>query len=456
MPIIHAGQALTENGWQNDIAIEVDHTGRIAGITAAQGPADHVVDLILPAPVNLHSHSFQRAMSGLTEARGPNANDSFWTWRSLMYRFLDRLTPEMIEAIAELAFMEMAEAGFGCVTEFHYLHHDVEGRHYSDVAEMGARIIRAAAKTGLGLTMLPVHYQFGGCDMRALQGGQRRFGTNPDQFNDLWQATEAHMHTLPPDANLGWAPHSLRAVAADQLGTMAGSIGRGGPVHIHAAEQTAEVDEVMSYLGARPVAWLTDALGIDHHWCLIHATQMTSHETTALARSGAVAGLCPITESSLGDGIFNGAEYAKAGGLFGIGSDSDIQISLFAELRTLEYSQRLRDRGRAILASASKSTGRTMFDAVCEGGARAAGRASGAIAPGAWADLIGISTDNHILGGCHGDVALDALVFSGKGSGLISDLWSAGRHIVQDGKHVDRTRIIRQYRQVQSQLEDSI
>ncbi len=378
MLIIRAKEALTVDGWMEEIDVQVASDGRIAQIGAQSGIADTEVDLLLPAPVNLHSHSFQRAMAGLTEARGPDEGDSFWTWRKLMYRFLDQLTPEQIEAVAAQAFMEMAEAGYAAVGEFHYLHHGAGGVAYGNIGELSERIAAAATSTGLGLTLLPVLYEFGGCDLRALEGGQRRFGNSKDRFETLYAAARASVAAGPEDWNIGVAPHSLRAVDSDGL-ALAKALAQGGPFHMHLAEQTAEVDEVLSHLGARPVDWVLNNLPVDEASCFIHCTQMTANETRALAHSGAVAGLCPITESSLGDGIFNGTEFMAEGGALGIGSDSNIQISLWDELKVLEYSQRLRDRGRAMLATAEMSTGRTLFSAALAGGAQAADRDCGAL-----------------------------------------------------------------------------
>jgi formiminoglutamate deiminase len=245
-----------------------------------------------------------------------------------------------------------------------------------------------------------------------------------------------------PDTALGVAPHSLRALTRAGL-EAAQALAGDGPLHMHLAEQVAEVEEVRAHLGARPVDWLLANAPVGPRWCLIHCTQMTGTETEALAATGAVAGLCPITEASLGDGIFNGTDYFAAGGRAGFGTDSNIAISLFGELRALEHSQRLRDRTRAALATQERSTGRVLFDAACAGGAQAAGRAGGAIAQGRWADLIALGTDTEVLCGRRGDTALDTLIFGGRGRDAITDVWSAGRHVVMGGRHVAREAILR-------------
>jgi formimidoylglutamate deiminase len=388
-------------------------------------------------------------MAGMTERRSAG-QDSFWTWRALMYGFLDRLTPEDVEAIAALAMVEMAEAGFAAVAEFHYLHHQPGGVAYDDLAEMSGRIVAAAGQTGLGLTLLPVLYQRGGCDGRSLGPGQVRFGNDTDRFGWLWQGAARHVAALAPDAVLGVAPHSLRAVDTDGL-AFAAALAPAAPIHIHLAEQVAEVEEVLAHTGARPVDWLLANAAVDGRWCPIHCTQMTPAETAALARSGAVAGLCPITEANLGDGIFDGMGWTAAGGAFGVGSDSNVRVSLAEELRLLEYSQRLRDRGRAMFATEVASTGRVLWQGAAEGGARAAGRASGAVAPGLWADLVALDMDHIALAGRVGDEVLDAFVFAGDDR-LVAEVWSAGRHLVTGGRHVARDAAEARFRTVMAGL----
>lgn len=441
--LIQAGMALLPEGWAKDVTVEL-RDGRIHRV--GPGTAGERVEVLLPAPVNLHSHVFQRAMAGLTEFRSAG-QDSFWTWRSLMYRFLERLTPEDVEAIAAQVMVESAEAGFAGLAEFHYLHHAPGGAAYDDPAEMAGRIVQAARATGLGLTLLPVLYQRGGCDGRALAGGQLRFGNDTDRYARLWQAAAAHVAGLGADARIGVAPHSLRAV--DEAGLEAAlQIAPEGPVHIHVAEQLAEVVEVQAHMGARPVEWLLHRMPVDRRWCLIHATQMAAHETLDLAASGAVAGLCPITEANLGDGVFDAPRYLGAGGAFGVGSDSNVLISLCEELRTLEYSQRLARRGRAVLATEDRSTGRVLWEGAALGGARAAGRNSGAIVEGQWADLVALKVQD--VPGREGDSVLDTLLFTN--SIRVDRLWSAGREIVRDGRHIARESVGARFRAVMARL----
>ena len=443
MTILWAERALLPEGWAGNVRVDLGPDGRIAQVRAGADPAGQRVGLLLPAMANLHSHAFQRAMAGLSEGRGPHPRDTFWTWRQIMFRFLDHLTPDDVETIAALVQMEMLEAGFATNVEFHYLHHQPGGAPYANLAEMSERIAAAAARTGIGLTLLPVHYQFGGCDGRPLGPGQARFGTDPDLFTRLLDAAEAALRLLPPDAGIGVAPHSLRAVSPDAL-RLCTTLRPGRPLHMHLAEQIPEIEEVRAAHGLRPVEWLLEHCAPDRRWTLIHLTHMTLDETRRLAATGAVAGLCPITEASLGDGIFNGTVWRDAGGRLGFGSDSNIRISLAEELRGLEYSQRLRDTARAILAEPERSTGRVLYEAGLDGGATAAGRDTGAIREGLWADLCALDLDTPVMAGREGDRMLDSLIFVG-GDGLIRDVWAAGRHVVRDGRHLDRDRIIADY-----------
>jgi formimidoylglutamate deiminase len=405
--------------------------------------------ILLPAPSNLHSHAFQRAMAGMTEARGPDKADSFWTWRKLMYRFLETLGPDDVQAVAALVQVEMAEAGYAAVGEFHYLHNQPGGAPYANPAELAERIAAASAETGLGLTLLPVLYMQGGCDGRALAGGQLRFSCGLDAFERILEGAVAAAGGLPGDTRVGVAPHSLRAVPPDAVRAVA-ALRPGDPVHIHAAEQVAEVAEVEAAHGARPVALLLDRIGIDRRWCLIHTTHMQPAETEGLARSGAVSGLCPITESNLGDGIFDGVRFRAAGGVFGIGSDSNIRISLSEELRALEYSQRLGVQARAVLAGPG-STGRVLFDGARAGTARACGRDAGAIEAGRLADLMTLDGGNLALAGLDGDMALDGWIFAGDDR-AVCDLWSAGRRLVTAGRHFAREAVEGRYRAVIARL----
>lgn len=443
MQTLWAETALTPDGWQSDVRIDLGPDGRIASVAANAPRCGDAVRCLVPAPANAHSHSFQRAMAGLTEQRGTDPRDSFWSWRRLMFRFLDRITPDQIQAIAAYVQMEMLEAGYATNVEFHYLHHGPGGVPYAQLAETGARIAAAADQSGIGLTLLSVFYQYGGADRRDLTTGQDRFGNDLARFVDLAQQSAALIAQGPADWAHGVAPHSLRAVAPADLAQIA-TLFPTGPIHMHLAEQIPEVDEIRAHLGARPVEWVLDNLAPDARWHMIHCTQMEPAETIGLAQSGATAVLCPMTESSLGDGIFDGVRWMQAGGRIAIGSDSNIRISLSEEIRTLEYSQRLRDHSRAALAVSDRSTARRILDGITAGGAAAAGRHTGALAAGYWADLMALDLDHPDLVGLSGDTVLDSFAFAADDR-AVTDVWSAGRHMVRAGRHIHRDRIVASY-----------
>ncbi len=452
--MIFAERALLPDGWAEQVRITVayGHITKVAKAAAPQ-PGDSRVSALLPALSNLHSHAFQRAMAGMTEHRIAG-RDSFWTWRDLMYRFLDRLTPEQMEAIAALVFMEMQEAGYAAVGEFHYVHHQPGGGAYADIAELSNRIFAAAHLTGIGLTHLPVLYTHGGAGEQPLAAGQLRFGNTVDRFAALLEATRASARTLPADTRVGIAPHSLRATNPEGL-ARALPLAAGNPIHIHVAEQPKEVADITAWLGARPVEWLLGNTPIGADWCAIHATHMTPQETAALAKSGAVAGLCSITEANLGDGPFNGPGWLAAGGAFGIGSDSNVRISLTEELRTLEYSQRLRDIARNVMVAKEGSVGQCLYVGAALGGAQALGRKSGQIAVGNLADLTAIDLSHPTLCALAPDQVLDGLAFAAPDA-VVTDLWSAGRHQVKDGRHIHREQIIAGWRKAVKGLIDAV
>ncbi|HLA69865.1 MAG TPA: formimidoylglutamate deiminase [Steroidobacteraceae bacterium] len=447
---LHFASALLPEGWVANVRIEIAE-GRIAAIdrNVAAAVGDERVAIALPGMCNVHSHGFQRGMAGLTEYRGPAA-DNFWSWRELMYRFVARMTPADIEAITAQAYLEMLEGGFTRVGEFHYVHHDPAGKPYADPAETAARVVAAAHETGIALTLLPVFYAHSGFGGAPPNEGQRRFINDLDGFARLLAACRKLLASRP-DSVIGVAPHSLRAVAPDELAQVVAMAGP-GPVHIHAAEQTGEVEQCIAWSGARPVEWLLAHAPVDSRWCLIHSTHLDHDEAAGLARSGAVAGLCPITEANLGDGIFPATKYFDAGGAFGIGTDSNVSISVADELRQLEYSQRLRDRARNVVAGAGTlSTGRALFDGALRGGAQALGVRGAGIVSGAAADFFSLDTNSPALVSRAGDAALDSFIFAG-GRACIEGVWRGGRRVVTHGRHHRREEIAARYRDVLARL----
>jgi len=438
--------ALLPAGWARNVRLTAAD-GRIERVASGVAPADaderHAIGL--PGLANLHSHAFQRGLAGLTERRG-SGGDSFWTWRELMYRFLERVGPEELEALAALAFAEMLEAGFTRVGEFHYLHHDRDGSPFADPGELAARLAAAASRTGIGLTLLPTFYAHGGFGGAPPGERQRRFINDPERFARLLEASRSAVLALP-DASVGVAAHSLRAVTPHELAEVV-ALARGGVIHIHIAEQLREVDDCLAWSGRRPVQWLLDNAPVDERWCLVHATHATDAELQRVAARRAVVGLCPVTESSLGDGIFPAAGFLAAGGRFGLGTDSNIRIDAAEELRTLEYSQRLAQRARNVLATApGASTGRSLFDAALAGGSQALrppGSEPAGLAPGAPLDVVTLLRDHPSLIGRNEDEILDSWIFAGD-RGLIDCVWRAGARLVSGGRHRDRVALEQGY-----------
>ncbi len=319
MSAIFAERALLPEGWARNVRFEISADGVLAGIRpdANADGAERLGGAVLPGMPNLHSHAFQRAMAGLAEVAG-NPNDSFWTWRELMYRMVARLSPEQIEVIARQLYIEMLKAGYTAVAEFHYVHHDLDGRSYADPAELSLRISRAASAAGIGLTLLPVLYSHAGFGGQPASEGQRRFINGSEAYLELLQRLRAPLEAA--GHSLGLCFHSLRAVTPQQIATVLAAGHDDLPVHIHIAEQQKEVDDCQAWSGRRPLQWLYENVAVDQRWCLVHATHADPAEVAAMARSGAVAGLCLSTEANLGDGIFPATDFLAQGGRLGIGS----------------------------------------------------------------------------------------------------------------------------------------
>ncbi len=450
--------ALLPHGWEENVRIEVDAEGVILSADAANGSvASDVQRLdgpVIPGMANLHSHAFQRAMAGLTERRNSNG-DSFWTWRETMYRFVSLLDPDQMEAIAAQLYVEMLEAGYTGVAEFHYLHHDKNGRPYADLAETSQRIVAASQRAGIRLTLLPVLYAQAGFGRQPLSPQQKRFGNSAEQFNRLTEQLN-RAYRRDPAVRLGIALHSLRAVDMDDLRRAVdhlSALDDLAPIHLHVAEQTREVEECVAFSGRRPVQWLYDNIDVDRRWCLVHATHVDDGEIDAVVASGAVVGLCPTTEANLGDGLFPAAEFVERGGRFGIGSDSHVSVCPMEELRLLEYGQRLILHRRAVLASGREpSTGRSLYKMAADAGAQALGLVSGEIKPGACADLVVLDSDSPGLYARRGDAILDAAVFAGSRR-FVDSVWVGGREVVSEGRHPMRAQVFERYKSALDALE---
>ncbi len=452
-------------GWLSPAYVEVNSAGTVVSVDATQpvhwrGPIERLDGYVLPGMVNLHSHAHQRALAGRTEFVGSDPTssaDDFWAWRSRMYALAGVLDPDQFQAIAARAYLEMLEAGYTSVGEFHYLHHDPTGKPYPNVTEMSERVVAAADQTGIGLTLLPVLYTHGGVG-QAPTAGQRRFVfENVDDFLKLISDLQSRLSQFPY-VRLGVAPHSVRAVSADNFTRLFDALPQllpDGPIHIHVAEQTREVEECVAGLGAPPGRWLLDRFPVDARWTFIHATHCQRDELTELALRGATVGLCPVTEADLGDGLFPLVDYQQAGGRWGIGSDGNTVIDPTEELRLLEFGQRLTQRHRAILVSPRDVTtahaGRLLFDLALAGGAHSLDHPVGAIQPGMRADWIELDPDHPALIGHSAETILDAWVFSGP-SGAVRNVMAAGRWVVRDGQHVNTDAITRDFRHAMEEV----
>lgn len=455
---LFAEQALMPDGWRDNVLIEID--GESIGAVTVGAPregATVVAGPLIPGMQNLHSHAFQRAMAGLTERAGPSG-DNFWAWREQMYRFLERITPEDNEAIATQLYIEMLKSGYTSVAEFHYLHHDPDGKPYAHPATMAESIVGAARTTRIGLTLLPVFYAhatFGGTPPNP---GQRRFIHDVDHFGKLvetaftWLGSPRTKGTL---RRVGIAPHSLRAVTPDELRALIAqldAIDPSAPIHIHAAEQLKEVNDCRAWSGKRPVAWLLEKQKLGPRWCLVHATHLDDDETFRMANAGAVAGLCPSTEANLGDGIFNAPDYFMQHGRWGIGGDSHVGVDPFRELAIVEYAQRLKSARRNILSTPHvASVGGGLYRQALAGGASALGQRSGAIATGCLADLVVLNPDDTALAEHRGDAILDAAIF-GPARNPVRDVMVGGAWVVRGAHHAGEVEAFRKYRETLKRL----
>jgi formimidoylglutamate deiminase len=435
VPTIFAETALLPDGWARNVAIGIGADGTITGVrTGASGEGlQRVKGPLIPGMINLHSHAFQRAMAGMTEV-ALDPNDSFWSWRELMYRLVGRLQPDQVGAIAAYLYIEMLKSGYTSVAEFHYVHHDLDGRPYADPTEMSSCLLNAAEATGMRMTLLPVMYAHGGFGGQAPSAAQRRFINDPEAYLGLLDRLEKHAtgrHAL------GVAFHSLRAVTPEEITAVLQGMKPGRPVHIHIAEQQKEVDDCMAWGGKRPIDFLYDTWDVNQDWCLVHATHADEREVKRMAESGVVVGLCPTTEANLGDGIFPAVAYTEAGGRWGIGSDSHVSVTVLEELRWLEYGQRLKhERRNRLHGGKQANVAGYLYPAALEGGAQALGQKVGQIAPGSGADFVVLDGRDPLVANSHGDDILSRWLFAGTRS-VIRDVMVAGDWVIQDSRHPD-------------------
>jgi formimidoylglutamate deiminase len=435
---LFADHALLPTGWARDVLLQWDTSGQLLAVAPGSAVADapRAPGPVIPGMPNLHSHAFQRAFAGLTEYRA-EVEDSFWSWRNLMYRFAAQITPEALQAIATWLYVEMLEAGYTSVCEFHYVHHAQDGKPYADDATLSLALLQAARTAGIGITLLPVLYQSSGFGNKPPRDDQRRFIRSTDNMLSLLELLAPATQAL--GANFGLAPHSLRAVPPASLAAAVQgltALNPRAPIHIHIAEQTQEVEDCIAWSGQRPVQWLLDHAPVDERWCLVHATHMTPAEYAAAAATRAVAGICPTTEANLGDGIFDMPRWLQHGGRWGVGSDSHACVNAAEELMLLEYGQRLHRRQRNVLATAAQPEVATaMTLQAVQGGAQASGRPIGGLAVGQQADLVALDAQHVALCGLSAPAMLSAHVFGSHRTSAIASLWAAGVQRVAGGRH---------------------
>ena len=428
-----AKKAFVNQHWQHNVAIEVKD-GVISEINTGQEPsgAELLTGPVLPAIANLHSHAFQYLMAGMAEVN-LNPNDSFWSWRDLMYRIVGKLNPDDIEVIATQLYIDMLKGGYTQVGEFQYLFNDFDGGSYANKCEVSEKLVSAANTANIGITLLPTLYSHSGFGGQAPTEGQNRFINTTESYleNFTTMATKLEEHSLH---SIGHCFHSLRAVTQGQMSEVLATVEGAIPVHIHIAEQQKEIQDSIAWSGKRPVEWLFDNFEVDRNWCLVHATHLSEYEIAIVAKSHAVVGLCPTTEANLGDGIFPGAEFTKAGGRWGIGSDSHVSLSVKDELRSLEYSQRLKDMQRnRLYGEDNPNIGEYIFNQAQQGGNQALNIDTG-LTVGQRADFI-VLDDSHPMIGARADRdIINSWVFASN-ENIVKDVFVAGEQAVSNFKH---------------------
>ncbi|GLX78225.1 formimidoylglutamate deiminase [Thalassotalea insulae] len=449
---LHAQRILLADGWKTDQTLTIEN----GVITAINTGVDHTaesVGTVIPGMVNCHSHAFQRAFAGFSE-QGSEGQDSFWTWRKIMYKFLGQLTVEQAQLIATQLYIEMLKMGYTRVAEFHYLHHAPDGSNYPELAAMSRALFEAGKNSGIGLTLLPVLYRFSGFGPLPANDGQKRFINSVEQFNQLVTDCIALSNDYS-NTNVGIAPHSLRAVDLESLSAAVEHVrtyDTKAPVHIHIAEQQKEVNDCLAHYGKRPVQWLLDNMTLDQHWCLIHATHINETERQGIATSGAIAGICPTTEANLGDGVFPTTEYLAEQGTFAIGSDSHISVNPIEELRWLEYAQRLTRQQRAVLANSEElSVGRNLWQRAALGGAQSTNTNVGELTVGKQADLLVLDQNQLSLFAHSEQHLLDSLVFATQ-SNAIDKVMVNGQWVITDGKHSEEESVSQAFAKLLAKL----
>jgi len=430
---IYAKKVFLNHQWFEDQKLEIDAQGVLISMKSAFAPShEKTIDMVVPSLANLHSHAFQWPMAGLTEYCSSH-QDSFWTWRDIMYQFLNKVEPEDLAIIAKALYIEMLKNGYTEVGEFHYLHKDAQGNPYQQPDLLSVSMIEAAIEVGINICHLPVFYQYGGFNKTAAGDGQKRFLLSDHQYADLVHSLRSR-YQQHHQVKIGMAPHSLRAVDVGDLKELCLDLADNQPVHIHISEQLSEVEQCLKVYQKRPVELLYSELDVNAQWCLVHATHLNEHEVEQIAKSQAVVGICPTTEANLGDGIFPLSKFSDLKVNWGIGSDSHISVNMVEELRWLEYAQRLQMHRRNVYASSDKPmTAINLFYDAYKGGNQALGNTNSGLEIGKKANLLALKIPDQFLP-CNSDQIFSKFIFSSRNN-WIQDVMVSGHWVIQQGQH---------------------
>jgi len=443
---------LTEDGWLEDASVSIGDDGTIASISA-NGDGENINGYALPGFQNAHSHAFQYAMAGLAELHeGTGVPDDFWSWRTAMYNLALTISPEQLEHIAAMLYSEMLRHGYTSVAEFHYLHHDKEGKPYANPSEMGQRLISAAQRTGIRITLVPMFYQQGGFGQPPLDKQKRFISDTIEDYFRLLEATKASVNSYR-GANWGTGIHSLRAVRPDDVIRLTREMDKTAPFHIHVSEQLKEIEDCLAFHGKRPVQWLLDNCDVNENYHLVHATHLDDSEVKGVARSGANVVICPSTEGNLGDGFFRFADYRNAGGMWSIGTDSHVGINPFEELRILDYGQRLISHKRTTFyETGNGDSGFNAIKMAWHSGRKAMGEQNETFFKvGDTFDAVVMDADCALTATSSVKNLCNTFVFSADVSNILGTIVN-GNWVVKDGRHRDQSEVVRSFKRTMLDL----
>jgi len=446
------------NAFRTDVALESDEAGTVARVVSAKEVESTRLRncAVLPGLVNAHSHAFQRVIRGRTEHRTANQHDSFWTWREMMYSAALRLTPEDVYDASRMAFLEMALSGVTGVGEFHYLHHAPDGSPYNDPNLLAKQVVRAANDVGLRIALLRVAYARAGFETLANPQQLRFIETSPDVYLRNLDQLAGELKAADKMAWTGVAPHSVRAVPLNYLKkVIEAANARGLPVHMHVAEQPAEVSACIEEYGRSPVALLSTEGLLSERFTAVHAIHVTPKAIRQLADARAIVCACPTTERNLGDGIVPADKLFAENVRVSLGSDSHVQIDLFEDARALEYQLRLQRMERVVLANAADggpaALAARLFECATVNGAQSIGAPGGVLEQGRPADFFTVDLDDPSIAGASVEDLLAAIVFSASRV-AIKDVWVGGKQIVAEGRHADQEEIVSRFKDLQRKL----